>query len=45
MSGGRGWVLMGFVNIMVAYFVILFAPEFSMAEQAETDVDDMCDMT
>ena len=31
------------VDVMVAYFVILFAADFSAAAQAETDVDGMCD--
>ena len=28
---------------MVAYFVVLFAADFSAAAQAETDVDGICD--
>ena len=31
------------VYVMVAYFVVLFAADFSAAAQAETDVDGMCD--
>ena len=31
------------VDVMVAYFVVLFAADFSAAAQAETDVDGICD--
>ena len=31
------------VDVMVAYFVVLFAADFSAVAQAETDVDGMCD--
>ena len=31
------------VDVMVAYFVVLFAADFSAATQAETDLDVMCD--
>ena len=31
------------VDVMVAYFVVLFAADFSAAAQAETDVDGMYD--
>ena len=31
------------VDVMVAYFVVSFAADFSAAAQAETNVDGMCD--
>ena len=31
------------VDVMMAYFVVLFAADFSAAAQAETDIDGMCD--
>ena len=30
------------VDVMVVYFVVLVAADFSAAEQTETDVDDIC---
>ena len=32
------------VDVMVEYFVVLFAADFSAAAQAETDVDGVCDV-
>ena len=37
-TGTNKWV-----DVMVAYFVVLFAADFSAAAQSETDVDGMCD--